>query len=119
MKPGDRIAIKAAGTRKMDLPFDANGKTVSKMTIRARGTILHNHGDGKIVDVDWDDSFEVKDWYFFTARPTVWEVRTDQDYEHREAALQLIDFVWNDASQDYGWFMTERWSDDAEAVFFR
>ena len=35
MKPGDRIAIKAAFTRKHDLPFDIGGKTAAVMSIKA------------------------------------------------------------------------------------
>ncbi len=46
MKPGDRIAIKAATTQKEGLPFDAAGRTVSKMVIKATGTIMKNLGDG-------------------------------------------------------------------------
>jgi 5-methylcytosine-specific restriction protein B len=40
MKAGDRIAIKAAVTQKEGLPFDAGGRTVSKMLIKATGTIV-------------------------------------------------------------------------------
>jgi 5-methylcytosine-specific restriction enzyme B len=46
MKVGDRIAIKAAAVQRHNLPFDARGHTVSKMTIKAIGTIVENRGDG-------------------------------------------------------------------------
>ena len=39
MKVGDKIAIKASKTQKLDLPFKSGGKTVSIMTIKAVGTI--------------------------------------------------------------------------------
>ena len=37
-KAGDRIAIKAAYTRKNGIPFDCNGRAVSVMAIKATGT---------------------------------------------------------------------------------
>jgi len=40
MKVGDKIAIKASKTQKLDLPFDSGGKTVSVMLIKATGTIV-------------------------------------------------------------------------------
>ncbi|WP_234786854.1 winged helix-turn-helix domain-containing protein [Mycolicibacterium monacense] len=46
MKPGDHIAIKAAFTRKHDLPFASKGHPVSVMAIKATGTITENAGDG-------------------------------------------------------------------------
>ena len=42
IKVGDKIAIKAAITQKNNLPFDARGKTVSKMVIKAVGTVVAN-----------------------------------------------------------------------------
>ena len=47
MKVGDRIAIKAMSTQKHNLPFENHGKTVSVMTIKATGTIVKNHGNGR------------------------------------------------------------------------
>lgn len=52
MRPGDRIAIKAAYVRKKDLPFDNHNQPVSVMGIKAIGTITANRGDGRVVDVD-------------------------------------------------------------------
>jgi 5-methylcytosine-specific restriction enzyme B len=54
MKVGDRIAIKTASTQKEGLPFNAQGRTVSRNVIKATGTITRNHGDGRTVDVEWD-----------------------------------------------------------------
>ena len=51
-QPGDRIAIKAAYTRKKDIPFDCKGRAVSVMAIKATGTILANLGNGRL-SVDW------------------------------------------------------------------
>ncbi len=53
MRPGDRIAVKAAYTRKHDLPFNANGKSVSVMSIKAIGTVTSNLNDGRHVQVKW------------------------------------------------------------------
>ena len=53
MQPGDRIAIKYSATRKHNLPFDAGGRSVSVMGIKAVGTVTNNSGDGRAVGVDW------------------------------------------------------------------
>jgi 5-methylcytosine-specific restriction protein B len=108
MKVGDRIGIKSASTQKRDLPFDARGRTVSRMTIKAIGTIVANRGDGRTVEVEWDPHFEEKDWFFFTSQRTVWKLRTEEDYRLREYAEKLIAFVWEGAPQDYQWFC-DRW----------
>jgi 5-methylcytosine-specific restriction protein B len=104
MKVGDRIAIKATTTQRNNLPFDARGHTVSLMKIKAVGTIVHNRGDGRIVEVEWDSAYEAKDWYFYTNRTTVWQLRRDDEY-----AKRLIDFAFSDAEQDYGWFIEKWW----------
>ncbi len=49
MRPGDRIAIKAAYTRKHNLPFDNRGEFVSVVGIKAVGTITKNLEDGQVV----------------------------------------------------------------------
>ncbi|WP_213908994.1 McrB family protein [Stutzerimonas nitrititolerans] len=75
MRPGERIAIKAAYTRKHGLPFDNRGRTVSVMGIKAIGTITENLNDGKRVKVDWAQTGPVREWYFYTHRGTVWRVQ--------------------------------------------
>ncbi len=74
MRPGERIAIKAAYTRKRGLPFDNRGNTVSVMGIKAVGTILSNPGDGERVQVQWQSVEPVREWYFYTHRGTIWRV---------------------------------------------
>ncbi len=74
MRPGDRIAIKSAYTRKHDLPFDNRGVTVSVMAIKAVGTITANLDDGRRVKVDWTPVKPPREWYFYTNRATVWRV---------------------------------------------
>ena len=74
MRPGERIAIKAAYTRKHGLPFDNRGRTVSVMGIKAIGTILDNPQDGERVQVQWLPTEEVREWYFYTFRATIWRV---------------------------------------------
>lgn len=104
MKPGDRIAIKAAFTRKHGLPFDINGKTASAMSIKAIGTITRNLGDGDGVEVDWnaDDLLPEEDWYFWTSRSTVWAVRPNT-----WKSKALIAFAFEGAEQDYARFLAE------------
>ena len=75
MQPGDRIAIKATTTQKNGLPFAYAGKTASLMRIKATGTITENVGDGHTVKVDWSRLEPPREWYFYTGRSTVWEVR--------------------------------------------
>ncbi len=110
MKVGDKIAIKSSSTQKRNLPFDAGGNTVSKLTIKARGTIIANRGDGKTVEVEWDQEFKQKEWYFFTNRGTVWHLNLDDDYGYVEYSRELINFIWQDIPQNYEWFL-ERYGD--------
>ena len=114
MNPGDKIAIKAAYTRKK-VPFKTNGETVSVMGIKAIGTITKNLGDGRNVEVDWYKTFEPKkEWFFFTARNTIWHVERQEDDWVYGA---LLDFTFSDAEQDYERFLTipfwkEKYVDD-------
>ncbi len=105
MRVNDRIAIKAASTQRTGLPFDARNKTVSRMTIKAIGTIVANRNDGRIVEVEWDPDFKEKSWYFYTNRNTIWRLRTDENYRLKEYAEKLRDFVWYGKEQDYDWFL--------------
>ncbi|HXQ33343.1 MAG TPA: hypothetical protein VN843_04910, partial [Anaerolineales bacterium] len=104
MKVNDKIAIKAASTQRKDLPFDARNKTISRMTIKATGTIVANRNDGRTVEVEWDPDFKEKTWYFYTNRNTIWHLRTDDNYRLKEYAEKLRDFVWYGKEQDYDWF---------------
>lgn len=104
MHVGDKIAIKAAGTQRKNLPFDAQNRTISRMTIKAIGTIVANRMDGRVVEVEWEQNFKEKQWYFYTNRSTLWHVRLDN--ENKLAAEQLRDFVWYGKEQDYNWFLS-------------
>ncbi|EPW7004606.1 McrB family protein [Vibrio parahaemolyticus] len=97
MKPGDRIAIKSAYTRKKNLPFENRKQFVSVMAIKVTGTVKYNHGDGKRVDVEWESTnASLREWYFYTSRSTVWRV-SPEDWMTKG----LIDFAFNGAPQDY------------------
>jgi 5-methylcytosine-specific restriction protein B len=61
MKVGDRIAIKSSSTQKNNLPFDGRGKTVSRLTIKALGTIVANRNDGRTVEVEWESPIAPRD----------------------------------------------------------
>ncbi|MFT5685948.1 MAG: 5-methylcytosine-specific restriction protein B, partial [Myxococcota bacterium] len=95
MKVGDAIAIKSTSTQKL---AEAGGKTVGKHTIKAVGRIVSNPGDGRNIQVDWQDQ-EERDWFFYTYRPTVWKIRRDD-----ELALRLRRFVLEGSAQDLSWF---------------
>ena len=104
MRVNDKIAIKATSTQRRDLPFEARNKTISRMTIKAIGTIVANRNDGRTVEVEWDSTFEEKVWYFYTNRNTIWHLRTDDSYRLKEYAQKLRDFVWYGREQDHDWF---------------
>ncbi|KQM54511.1 hypothetical protein ASE69_18625 [Sphingomonas sp. Leaf208] len=99
MQPGERIAIKAAFVQKHNLPFDSRGNSVSVMRMKARGVITANPGDGERVQVEWDQTFSARDWYFYTYRSTIWQVSAGHDMADR-----LIAFTFNDQPQDLDWF---------------
>ncbi len=113
IKVGDRIAIKSSSTQKKNLPFEARGHTVSKMSIKAVGTVVANRSDGRTVEVEWEPRFEAKDWFFYTDRRTIWRVRTDNDYQLNDLSSRLLSFIWNDTDQDYEWFC-KRWWDSGQ-----
>jgi 5-methylcytosine-specific restriction protein B len=104
MRVGDKVAIKAASTQRHNLPFDARGETVSRMTIKAIGTVVANRSDGRTIEVEWDPTFKPKDWFFYTYQKTVWKLRPDEPY-----AKRLIEFVFGNIPQDYDWFLAELW----------
>lgn len=111
MQPGDRIAIKAAFVQQHDLPFDAWGRKVSVMRIKARGTVTRATEDGESVGVDWEEGIEPRDWYFYTYQPTIWRVGTGKEMSRR-----LIRFAFADEEQDIEWFMANlsRWREGPE-----
>lgn len=129
MQPGERIAIKAAYTRKRGLPFDNRGQTVSVMGIKAVGTITENLHDGKRIKVDWAQTEPlVREWYFYTNRGTIWRVLPG-DWMNDA----LIAFAFEGKPQDLDRFRNEpfwrerfgtvptekqrfRWTDFYEAV---
>ena len=65
---------------------------------------MANRGDGRTVEVEWDPSFKPKEWYFYTYRNTVWQLRRDDRY-----AKRLIEFTFGNKPQDYDWFCQEWW----------
>mgnify|MGYP000524082381 CR=1 FL=1 len=102
IKVGEKIAIKSTYTKKNNLPFEANGNTASVMGIKAIGMVTENKGDGRNLKVDWERLPEKKEWFFYTQRGTIWEVK-------RGKALSdaLIDFTFNNKSQDYDLFRND------------
>lgn len=103
MRPGDRIAIKAAYTRKKDVGFDTRGNSVSVMGIKAIGTILENLGDGKRVKVDWKLVDPIREWYFYTYQKTVWKIVPGASW-HNDA---LIAFTFENEAQDIDRFRND------------
>jgi len=95
IQPGDRIAIKAAYTRKHNVPFDNRGLKVSVMAIKAIGTVTENLGDGRHLKIDWQPLDPPREWYFYTNRNTVWRVLPG-DW----TTDALIGFVFENKPQD-------------------
>ncbi len=111
IKVNDRIAIKSASTQKHNLPFDAGGRTVAKMAIKAIGTVVKNRGDGRVVEVEWDTSFKPKEWFFYTYQPTIWKLKPEE-----ESAKRLIKFVFEGVTQDYAWFLRQWYGETAPST---
>lgn len=104
IKPGDRIAIKSSFVRKYNLPFDSKGMSISGMKIKVVGTVTRNHGDGRTVDVEWEEPLEQhREWYFYTYRSTVSRARVEDEV----MARKLVAFVFEGAPQDYAFFMSQ------------
>jgi 5-methylcytosine-specific restriction enzyme B len=100
MRPGERIAIKAAYIRRKDLPFDNRGHTVSTMSIKAIGIITENLGDGRTVRVDWQRRFEPpREWYFFTYQPTLWQIELDSERPDAWMRENLVAFAFDGQEQ--------------------
>lgn len=95
VRVGDRIAIKANSVVKHSLPFEANGRSVSRMLIKAAGTVTENAGDGVSLRVDWKQFGSPKEWYFFTYQKRIW--RVEPGTWEKDA---LIDFAFNDKPQE-------------------
>jgi 5-methylcytosine-specific restriction enzyme B len=112
MRVNDRIAIKAASTQRKGLPFDNRNRTVSRLLIKAVGTIVANRNDGRTVEVEWDRHFTEKSWYFYTNRNALWHLRTDDNYKYKVLSEKLRDFVWYGKEQDHAWFAKIWWDNE-------
>src|SRR5262249_9183649 len=101
-----------ASTQRKGLPFDNRNKTVSRLVIKAVGTIVANRNDGKTVEVEWDRHFIEKSWYFYTNRSALWHLRTDEGYKYKVLSEKLRDCVMYGKEQDYGWFAKIWWDNE-------
>ena len=97
MQPGDRIAIKSTFTQRYQLPFDGGGRRVMVNQIKARG-IISRVGEDRVY-VDWELIQPPRNWYLYTSPKALWRL-TD-----RLQAEQLERFIFEDAEQDYDWFL--------------
>ena len=97
VKSGDKIVIKSTYTKK-NVPFNANGNNISTLGIKAVGTVTNNPGDGHNLSVDWDKSFEKKEWFqFCIPRDTIALIKSSDG----EMQKSLLEFIFNDVPQDY------------------
>lgn len=114
MKVGDKIAIKSSSTQRNNLPFDNRNNTVSKMDIKAVGTVVANRGDGRSVEVEWETDYKERTWYFYTIRNTVWHLNLDPKYKWAWIVQDLIDFVWHGKEQTYEKFTSFWWDKSSD-----
>ena len=104
MRPGDRIAIKAAYRRKLGLPFDSHGELVSVMAIKATGAITDNLGDGKRVRVDWGTPEDPpREWYLYTYLRRAQRVTFGNNWK----TDGLIEFAFRNRPQDIDRFLDD------------
>lgn len=98
IKVGDRIALKAAYTKKKGLPFENNSKTVSVMGIKAIGIVTGNSNDGKNIQVEWTRVDPIREWYGNgVLRLTIHLVKASDGYIKRA----LLGFTFGNEEQDY------------------
>ena len=116
MKVGDKIAIKSSSTQRNNLPFDNRNNTVSKMDIKAVGTVVANRGDGRSVEVEWETDFKERTWYFYTNRYTIWHLNLDPKYKWAWMVQDLIDFVWHGKEQTYEKFTSFWWDKSSDVT---
>lgn len=116
---GDQVAIKSTYNLKNNLPFNNKGQPVSVMEIKAIGIVTKNHQDGKLLEIDWQQTNLNKKWYFFTNLASIWRVKDDY-----WLSKQLIDFAFYDKPQDIDYFRNapywkSRYGDENNNQFFR
>lgn len=116
---GDQVAIKSTYNLKNNLPFNNKGQLVSVMEIKAIGIVTKNHQDGKLLEIDWQQTNLNKKWYFFTNLASIWRVKDDY-----WLSKQLIDFAFYDKPQDIDYFRNapywkSRYGDESNNQFFR
>lgn len=104
MGEGDTIVARDYFHQVHDLPFDANGKRVSALRLRAKGTITKVSDDGLRVGVDWNELEPPRTWYFYTHSAPVWRL---SDPGEKPSADRLRRFILNGEEQDYDWFLND------------
>ena len=110
VKVGDKIALKAAYTKRKGLPFNSNGKVVSVMGIKAVGIITENIGDGKNLKVDWKKVDPIREWYGKgVLRSTIHLIKAEDGLTKK----LLLKFTFDGAEQDYS-LCEDQYIDDIE-----
>ena len=98
IKIGDKIALKSAYVMKNNLPFEASGKNVGVMKIKAIGVVTNNNNDGKNIKVNWTKCSDTKIWYGpGSLRSTIHLVKASDS----ETKKELLEFTFNNIAQDY------------------
>lgn len=92
VREGDRIAIKSVYTQKFELPFDNKGESVSCMEIKARGIVIGNPGDGRHLQVQWEENSEPVTIYNSAYRLTISHI-------DRNKRADLLSWIFDGVSQ--------------------
>ena len=116
MRVGDKIAIKSYSTQRNNLPFDNRNNSVSKIDIKAIGTVVANRGDGRRVEVEWATDFKERAWYFYTSRQKIWHLILDPKYRSAWLVQDLIKFIWHDKEQDYKKYTSLWWDKSSDGI---
>lgn len=105
---GDRIALKSLFNQKHNLPFEANGKKVGAMKIKAIGIVTENSADGKHIRVDWTKFDTPKTWY---GPGSLWNTIHLVKASDGFVKKALLDFTFHDIPQNYS-LCVEKYADD-------
>jgi 5-methylcytosine-specific restriction protein B len=108
VRPGDRIAIQEYGPNvpAENSPFRTTGKFVTSLFIKATGTVVSNHGDGRRVEVRWNPAFtEPRQWFGYTKKHPIW---LPQKGKWKDMIAALIGFAFDGEPQSNG-LMEKYW----------
>ena len=112
VRANDRIAIKTNFNRRNGFDFDAKGKKVPMMKIKAIGTVEENLNDGRTLRVNWNSITPPRDWLFTQVREAISSVDPEDDWK-KDA---LIKFTFENEEQDIDRFRNDSQFGDSNVI---